>query len=209
MKNFKSFAITIRPPFLTEEDIDRFLNLTRSMCSAHTIITEKEDEQRHIHAQWFTLKETQTFNIWRAIIRKLGEDWEHPKVACKVKVAYNSGWMDTYMNKGDSTRIIEDTVQTEMTEYFPPEIETRKRQAADGFYNRLEELWKEYMGTEVPTEERGGNTDCFLSSMMYDKRKIRVMDPKRARTTYVNLSRYINRHTGTTAFDMNVNDFNC
>jgi len=113
------------------------------------------------------------------------------------------------MAKGDDTVIIEDTVQTEMTDYFPPEIEARKRQAADGYYNRLEELWKEYMGTEIPTEDRGGNCDCFLSSMMYDKRKIRVMDPKRARTTYVNLARYINRHTGTTAFDMNIAEFNC
>lgn len=210
MKEFKTFGVTVNPPFLTDQTVDNFVNLSETLCEGYTIITEKKEEQRHIHALWVTKKPTRSEIMYKAIVRKLGKDWEFPKVACKVKPAYNKDFRDNYMKKGDDTVVVADTWQSHMEDYYPGDITTRRNHATDGYMNKLEELWKEYMGQEIPSEKRGGNTDCFLSRMMFVERRIKTInDPRKARQIYVTLARYINKHEGPTGFDTAVMDFNC
>lgn len=196
-----SFAVTHRPRGgITDDDISLFTKWCRKQCAYFFVITEKEDEARHLHAALFLKKKTSHSNVANTILRvfKNLDVEERSVLRSGIKAMYNSDFITSYMEKGDDTVVIERNLPEVSTldSYFADVPDKRKRgpSAADPFYANLEKLWWEF---KRPIEETNpSNLRNFLMNMMNKERRIRVIsDNRKIFQISCALSRYINQET--------------
>lgn len=181
MSKVKTFAVTIRPKNgITDSQIRTFVSYVKRKCEYYFVITEKEEDERHIHSGLVFKKETTTSNVCTEILRlyKELEDDERKVLRNGVKVMYNKDFIDNYMHKGDNTVIIEKNLPEShhLESYFPPPKKARTESYALNHHRTMksyESLWLEYRAPHVEI-----HTDVvrdFLFDMQYNKRRIGLL----------------------------------
>lgn len=177
----KTFAVTIRPKDgITDTQIKTFVSYAKRKCEYYYIITEKEDDERHIHAGLFYKKETQRSNITielSRLFKDLSPD-ERKVLMQGVKVMYNNDFISKYMNKGDSTTIVESNLPEigTLESFYPPPLPTgteRKHLNHHSLMKQYEVLWNTYRAPHV--EIITSNVRDFLFDMQYNKRTIGLL----------------------------------
>jgi len=197
----RSYCITFRPHGgVTDKQISTLSRWIKKSSEYYFVITEKEDEARHIHASIFLNKKTTRSNLTITLSRLFKELTHEEKAVFNrgIKAQYNSDFITEYMNKGDDTVVIERNLPEIATldKYFAEVPDKRKKgpKTTDPFYANLEKLWFEH---KRPIEEcNPSNLRNFLMDMMNNKRLIRVIaDNRKIFSISCALSRYINRET--------------
>ncbi len=197
--SFLSFAITIRPlQGVTDDDVSIFNLWVSKHAEYYYIVTEKEDEERHIHAGVFLKKKKSHSNMNLDMVRlfkRLSPD-EKSVLRKGVKIMYNRDFLDNYMTKGDSTVIISRNLPEEsFLEGFDwPVLKKKGPSAADPYFAKLEELWYEHKSPIW--EVNPANCRHFLADLMYNKRILKcITDNRKVYQTSCTLSRYINKES--------------
>ena len=70
MSKFKTFCFTHRPRSgVTDEDVQKLVAYIRKKAEYWYVITEKDDDERHIHSCFIMKKETKRCNIATELTR--------------------------------------------------------------------------------------------------------------------------------------------
>lgn len=178
----KTFAYTIRPRGgISDSDIVKFHEYLRKKADYYYLVTEKEDDERHIHACCIRKKAVTRANASTELTRLFKElDADEKKVLLQGLKVWSSREFLDYMNKGDSTVVIAENLPEAgcLESYFPVtnvNSSTKKLQH-HALMERLESLWHKHVPPHwaVNTE----NVRHFLTEMQYDKREIGLMNDK-------------------------------
>ena len=215
-QKYSCFAFTLRPrDGIRDTDISVISKRLLPSCQYYHIITEKLEEERHIHGcvilsapkdiSYFN-KRMKTFFSYL-----IDEDRAVWKVAYKGKPWYNEDWYVNYCNKDDNTVVIFNKMCTQderLSLYVDVQVQDRSSRAADPYFARLEKMWDEqkysvvYDSTPVPLGyTRYISKMCtlqeierFLATNMYDLRTLRcVQDSRKLRRICHTLYHYITR----------------
>lgn len=203
MSKFISYSLTLRPRGgITEDDLNLLKKITVKYCLYWFIITEKEDESRHIHAALYLKKET-TVSAFNQMMKRVFEGTFLEResiwgVAYKAKPMYNDDFVSKYMTKGDKTVEVDSHIPdlVERCSYYR-DIPTKKvgKQTGDPYFAKLEKLYFEYCpkGKLAPsTEPTLQEMESFMCRMMFKERRIRVItDSRKMRRTCKCLRQYI------------------
>ena len=189
--------------------IDEYLK----KCDYYLVITEKEEEQKHIHACFFLKEERElkVFNrYWKRKYQYMLDEqrgiWKYLYVG---KPVYNDDWISKYLKKNDQTKVIYSKIPSKddrLPYYRDIEIQDQKTRSADPYFNKLERLWEE--NDQFGSREENGFTirECnlyvierFLCYLMFDARVIKpVQNAARMRRLCKTLVMYIKKsHTYT------------
>lgn len=185
-----SYSITLRPKGgILDSDIDLLKKFTVKYCKFYMIITEKKDDERHVHAALYLKKEQQQGHFNRTIKNVFCRMFEEREsiwgVAYKGKPMYNDDFVSKYMQKDDDTVVVEshlpdivercsyyrDTPAKEKVEYY-----------ADPYYQKLKKLYVETVPEgKIGPDMRPSNEDMhkFLYDLMYKHYKIKVISDHR------------------------------
>lgn len=197
---YKSFALTVRPrDGATSAHDDLLCKFVRKQCDYYYIISEKLDDERHLHCGIFLKKAVKRADFTTVIKRvfKAFDDEEKRVLNQGVKIMYNYDFIQNYLDKDDDTEVILKNLPEEshLESYWPPSKEQEKakaKAAVDKYYANLEYLWFQHQ----PVAHEVNYHECakFLSDLMYNKRLIRVMrDDKAIAQCAKHLSRYIRK----------------
>jgi len=192
---YKTYAITVRPRAgITDDQVDRLSTWIRKQCEYYHVVTEKKDEQRHLHAALFLKTSKERKNVISMLLNQMKDlDGEERTVLRKgVKLMYNMDYIDNYLDKDDETVKVISNLPDKYLGF--PEKEDSLDRKADPYYAKLEKLWYEHQHTGV--EVCGQTCRDFLYDLMYNKRLIRIIaDDKRIMQVARHLMRYLKKAT--------------
>lgn len=195
-KKHTTYAITHRPKNgVTEDDIETIVKWCSKKCKYYKVITEKDHDERHIHAAVFLTEPTCRSNVVKSVMRLYPDLAPEEKMVLRqgIKVSGSAQWLD-YLAKGDSTKVIQDNLpERKHLEgfYEQPDLPLKVRKNLS-YYGRLEKLWYEHVDPDKVQNPE--NCRHFLFNMMYNKRLIDVIrDDKTIIQTSRHLARYLNR----------------
>lgn len=182
---FTTFAITIRPRSgVTENDIIKYSVFVKKHCKYYYIITEKQEDERHIHsALFFNIPKTRS-NICTYLCRLFKDlDSQEKSILQKgVKILYSNSFLVEYMNKGDGNIVIERNLPELdiLDNYYPPKPKTKENARRLNMHATMEEyerLWRTHMSSLV--EVNTSTVRDFLFDMQYNQRVIGLLDDKK------------------------------
>lgn len=201
LPSIRSYAVTFRPHGgVTDKQIDDFTAFCGKYCTYYSIVTEKEDDERHIHAGLFLKKKVDRSSFCTQLIRKFPDlSYDEKAVLRKgIKFMYNIDFVKNYMDKDDDTVVVANNLPETATldSYFAEVPNPKKRgpSSADPYYSNLEKLW--YLHKRPEDECNPNNIRHFLMNMMNKERIIRVIsDNRKVFSLSCALARYINEET--------------
>lgn len=197
---YKSYGLTVRPRDGATGAHDTILvSFLRKYGEYWYCVSEKVDDERHLHAGVFLKKATTRSNVTIMLKRAFKdlEDDEKRVLARGVRIMYDMNFIEEYMNKDEDIEIISDNMAEPayLEGYWPPakdQDRAKAQSATDKYYAKLECLWYEHQSPGV--EVRYENVCAFLSRMMNKERLIRVIsDDKKLKSTAQALARYIRK----------------
>lgn len=182
---FTTFSVTVRPRSgISDSQVKVFCDFVKKHCKYYYVITEKEDDERHIHsALFFKVSKTRS-NLCNYLTRLYKDfDTEEKSVLLKgVKILYSNDFITGYMDKGDDTVVIERNLPevSMLEQYYPPKpVSTKatRRLNMHATMEQYETLWRQHMS---PLHEVNTSTvRDFLFNMQYNVRVIGLMDDKK------------------------------
>lgn len=205
MSKYQSFAITFRPRNgVTDKHITKFMKYVRRTCTYYHVVTEKSNEERHLHAGLFLTAAKLKANVITDLKRldPTLDDEEKRNINRGVRIQYNLDFIQNYLDKDDDTVVIGSNLPEKgrLESYWPPMEEQRlamAQKATDKYYANLEALWYQHTPPNQPVTKE--NCVMFLGDMMFNERKIRVMrDDKHIKNVAVMLTRYLTKETRLT-----------
>lgn len=220
MTKVKALAITLRPRGgITDDDIAMFLNIVLDRTDWLHVITEKTDEERHIHAALYLKRETTVSAFTQTLKRKFEKSFDERKSIWKyatvVRTMYNDDFLSKYLideniegakSEDESvvleTKLPDEEVRASYYSDVPPRKKTRPH--GDAYYLKLEKLYYEHAKqicedddcmchtlspSDKPTLEQ---IERFLCRMMYKERRLNVIsDSRKMRRVCKNLRCFI------------------
>lgn len=148
--SYRSFGITLRTKVgINNSHIKEFERWLKKQ-PYYAYVFEKEEEERHIHAQiWLTEPRTRG-NIKkpldRHIINNYAKDEFVLRFASNVRIAYNNEFLDEYLQKENSFELYNPPPDEEIYDYYPTEEEQeavqQRAKSKNGWLLELEALWK-------------------------------------------------------------------
>lgn len=210
------YSFTLRPrDGIKPIDISTIEKRLLPKCSYYHIITEKLDDERHIHGA-VILQEPQNVSYFNKRMKTFfkyitDEDRGIWKYAYKGKPWYNEDFYVKYLQKDDNTIVLYHKMCSEedrLPLYIDIQIEDRSSKAADPYFAKLERLWNEgpYEIVYDHTPNALGRIsypsknatlrviERFFAISMYDKRILRcVQDPRKLRRLCHTLYHYITK----------------
>ena len=196
--NCQSYALTIRPlDGITDDQIAKVTKWIKKKSTYYHVVTEKTGSARHLHAGLFLPKAIPRSNICQCLKQLLKEltDTEKKVMLQGVKIMYNMDFISNYLNKDDSTVVIESHLPEKgfLESWFPPKPTPQVKAAKCSlYYHELEQLWHKH---QSPSEEINSVT-CrhFLFKMMYSLRVLPVIrDDKQIVQVSRHLTRWLNK----------------
>lgn len=183
--SYSTYAVTVRPRAgISDADISLFSKFVKKHCLFYYVITEKLDDERHVHSALVLKKPKTRSNLACALVRlfKHFDDDEKSVLQKGLKILYNYDFVQNYMNKGDDTVVIESNLPEAsfLESYFPPKPESNpyvRRLAYHELMVTYEGYWRQYMSvTDVVNTQ---TVRDFLFRLQYKERVIGLMDDKR------------------------------
>lgn len=185
MDKFSTYSVTVRPRSgITDEQVEKFCKWVKRNCKYYYVITEKTEDERHIHSALFLNVPKKRSNVSQMLLQLFkGLDPEERSVLQKgVKILYSNSFISDYMDKGDDTVVIERNLPELgcLESFYPPKPTTPsqvRRLNMHATMEQYENLWREHMSpiAEVNT----ATVRDFLFDMQYNKRVIGLMDDKK------------------------------
>lgn len=197
MSKFSTYSITFRPRNGVDDDqIKRFDKWVRKQSIHYHVVTEKQDDKRHIHAAVVLNRPLTRSNVSTALSRLYPSlDSSEKRHAWCLKVWYNNDWLSEYLDKDDDTVVVCSCLPEigHLESFYPPKEDVSTRTArCSVYYHRLESLWYEHQATEVAVNTV--NVRHFLFRMMYSLRVIDVIrDDKGIIQVARHLTRFLNK----------------
>lgn len=218
-EKYAAWAITLRPfNGITDDDImkchDRILKMNTII--GYKIITEKKDDERHIHFSLYYTHEqdgSDVRKVWVRLFRDSFDSRHHYGNSqfgrsCVCKSMYNDDWVTKYLEKNDDTVIISDKLppKAERLKCYKDRVGIKNSgPKGDRFYLKLEQLWLEHRGPIPPQSIHCVNR--FLADMMYKKRTINcISNLRRLRSVMHTLFSFIRRSDSIFFFDNGFDD---
>jgi hypothetical protein len=197
-----TFAITLRPRNgINDTQVEVITSWIKKHSTYYYVITEKLNEERHVHAAVILKKEILRSNLCTALLRlDLGLcDDEKPVFRTGIKSMYNKDFITKYMSKGDDTVVIAENLpeSAHLDSYFTLPVPKKGPSAVDPFYANLEKLWWVHQspGFEINTV----NCRDFLFNLQYNLRLIKVLpDDKKIIQVARHLTRYLKKEKFST-----------
>lgn len=185
MDKFNTFAVTVRPRSgVSNAHINLYTEWVKKYAEYYYIVTEKFDDERHIHSAVFLKKKVARSNVCTMLLRLFKDlDSDERSVLQKgVKVLYSNSFLVEYMNKGDSTVLVERNLpELSVLEcYYPPKpacAPTGRRLNMHSTMEEYERLWRIHVSSLV--EVNTSTVRDFLFDMQYNKRVIGLLDDRR------------------------------
>lgn len=181
MNSFKTFAVTIRPRSgITDAQIQAF---TKFFCKGRTdysyVVTEKVDNERHLHAA-IVLKQPSSLSNFVTRVIRIYKDFdpdEKSNLRKSIKIWYSDDFLD-YLKKGDDTVVIHSNLPEAgfLQSFYPPKPEKKGTYSGlhmHGTMQQYERLWHEHVATHV--EINTMNVRDFLYRMQYEVRVIGLL----------------------------------
>jgi len=204
---------TLRPTTgISDEDLKSVKAFLTKNCDYYHVITEKLDEERHVHTAIILKDEDTIKNFNRKAKRwfqyivdqQRGLYLNGGKGLFNSGVWYNEDWYGKYCAKGDNTVVHFDRMcdEAERSGYYKdiPEEERRSTSTADPYLAKLERLWiedGESLCRSVATGEVNIRNSCvrisrWISKKCFKDRVLRVIyDERRMRRTVKMLCCYL------------------
>lgn len=185
MDRFKTYSLTVRPRSgITDLQIAKFCKWVKKHCEYYYVITEKLEDERHIHsALYFKVSKTRS-NVSQMLLQ-LYKDFEPDEKSVLqkgVKILYSNSFLVEYMDKGDNTVVVERNLPELriLDSYYPPKPitpSTARRLHMHATMEQYENLWRIHMSSL--TEVNTSTVRDFLFDMQYNKRVIGLLDDKK------------------------------
>ena len=193
---YKSYSITLRPKSgIIDDDITMVKKITLKYCKFYHIITEKEDDERHIHGAMY-LQKSMTSSAFNQMFKRLlctsfekrDSVWRYAYSAHNM---YNDDFVTKYLNKGDSTVTIMNKLPDllERNEYYADTVVPVRSlsRSADPYFKKLYDLYFESIprvGTLAPSRNPTlQELEHFMCTLMFDQpdglSKIRIIRDER------------------------------
>lgn len=185
MDKFTTFSITIRPRSgITDEQIRKFVKWVKKNSEFYFVITEKLEDERHVHSALFLKSAKSRSNVSQCILQLFKDfDPAEKSVLQKgVKILYSNSFIVEYMDKGDDSVVIERNLpeMDVLDNFYPPkpvsQVATR-RLNLHATMEQYESLWRTHVSSLV--EVNTSTVRDFLFDMQYSKRVIGLMDDKK------------------------------
>lgn len=182
---FTTYAITVRPRSgVSDADVILFTAFAKKYCEYYYIITEKDDDERHIHSALY-LKASKTRSNVCTLLTRLFKHFEKDELSVLqkgVKILYSNSFLTDYMNKGDNTVVVERNLpeMDVLDNYYPPKpvsTQATRRLNMHATMEQYESLWRTHVSSLV--ECNTASVRDFLFDMQYNKRVIGLMDDKK------------------------------
>lgn len=210
---FRSFGITIRPrDGITDDCVKNVVKYLNRHPQYAVAVLEKEDTERHLHAQVWYDDPKYKGDIKKQLVRivsnsKLVHEWDLPQKqhTIFVKIAYKD-WYNDYLLENDlkidSPNILINNPPLETDGFYPTQDEQDKVQAiatsVDPRFAKLEQDCLVYLNGSAITLR---NIAVYLSFAMYVERSIKVVIHKRDRTALAqSLYAYMKKEINTEMF---------
>jgi len=197
---YRAYAITVRPKNGLHGAYAEELEKKIKKHSHYVYNYEEENEARHLHGVLFyeePKRKSDIQKLLKRIAEKHDPNWgpaSQKVLSGGVKIAYNDGWMDNYIQKDSEAENYQPPDNTD--EYYPTQEEQDKvlnrATAKDSYYNNLKEMWgnKELIGdTHIESTVEIGK---WYYDQMYKSKTIPVIsDPKRFKQNIKALASYL------------------
>lgn len=196
MAQSKSFGITVRTRVgMNEKFIGNFDTWIKKQTYG-AYVFEKEDAERHIHAQIWLSEERTKGNVMKPLRKMLDRcylpDEYIAKHAICIKPAYNDDFIDEYCQKDNNLEFA--NIPDNTSEYYPSEEEQAKFMELSEnkkhwtVWKELERLWNEHGYTGINEY----SVAKFLAVMMFEKKLIKVeMDDRKRRQLCTTFTAYL------------------
>ncbi|AXH74932.1 MAG: putative replicase [Cressdnaviricota sp.] len=209
---YRSWAVTIRPlnGIQVESKLEDALIRWFKKQDYCFVVSEKEDEARHIHAQiWLNdARDKGTINKSLERIQSANDsDWSPAsKLVLRrgTKIAYNDDFVENYLNKCESN-ILVNSPPLDSSGFYPSKEEQekvrRKSNAVDQKFHRWSEDFKEWATTHnLISPYSLIDVSRFMGDMFFQSKKYQVIVDHKSRVQNCKcLYHYIN---STTSFNM-------
>jgi hypothetical protein len=213
---YLSYSITLRPcGGIIQEDIKSLCKIIKKYCKYAYAITEKEGEERHIHAALYLNKEksVSAFNqiMKREFFISVVERESIWGVCYKGKPMYNDSFVNDYLinqvkdgkGKTDKVEVLYENLppNEKRLEYYK-DIVPRKvnRNTGDPYFAKLERMYYEHIEHNELAPDRQPtlqDMEHFICEMMFKHRRIKVItDSRKMRRVCKCLQRYIMKSIG-------------
>lgn len=182
---FKTYAITIRPRSgISDQQIQKFSKWVKRNCEYYYVITEKTEDERHVHSALFLKTPKKRSNVSQCIVQLFKDlDPEEKSVLQKgIKILYSNSFIESYMDKGDDTVVIERNLPevSHLECFYPPNPlapTAVRRLHLHSIMEQYEQFWLQYRS---PLDEVNTSTvRDFLFDLQYNKRVIGLLDDKK------------------------------
>lgn len=184
MTKFTTFAVTIRPRSgVTDCDIQLFADYVRKHCQFYRIVTEEEDDSRHIHSALYFKTDLSLSNL-KLTLKRLFKHFDREEqinINRSVKILYNNDWID-YIDKCNDRVVIENNLPELacLESWYPPKPDVKSYERRLYMHDTMqsyEKYWLEYMSSTAIV-----NTSVvrdFLFALQYKHRVIGLLDDKK------------------------------
>ena len=148
--SYRSFGITLRTKVGINEghikDFERWLKKQ----DYYAYVFEKENEERHIHAQIWLEKPRTKGNVKKRLDEHIIKNYEREdyvlQYAAKPKIAYNNEFLDCYCSKENAFELYNPPPDDIIYDFYPSEEEQeevqKRAKSKNGWLLELESLWK-------------------------------------------------------------------
>lgn len=194
-EKYHAFAVTIRPKGGVQ-DVTQLVAFVRSMYQYYKIVSEMEDDARHLHIAGIAKREATISSHnqkwkrkWKDVFEEDGSIWS---VAFCGKIWYNMDWASKYCEKKGASIIEDNLPERANIETYFKDVQTKKNNVASPYYQRLEDLWYQWAPPQMDVTLE--NVNEFIHDMECISRRIRIIpDPRRRKSTIYALCRYISK----------------
>ena len=106
---YQSYAITVRPLDGATSEHDNLMSaFVQKYCEYYYIVSEKLDDERHLHCGIFLKKPLTRSNLGvmlKRVFKNLADDEKRVLVG-GIRIMYNIDFIRTYLDKDDETELI-------------------------------------------------------------------------------------------------------
>lgn len=208
----RAIAITFRPTLgITDDTINRIIDLLLPFCEYYHFVTEKFGVERHLHAALFLIDAYECKYFTKKIkptVLKIVENCKDGSIykrAYKAKSIYNDDWLNRYCKKDTDVQVYKTFLPKDRAKLPDYYRETIIRKFNDTLHSDFEKAFLEH---EPKLDITAGNVEMFLCKQMYSLRTRRcILEPRKMKNLVHSLTSYILRrehyhwHSGQTLID--------
>lgn len=206
----RSIAITFRPTLgITDDTINRIIDLLLPFCEYYHFVTEKFGVERHLHAALFLIDAYECKYFTKKIkseILKIVENCKDGSIyrrAYKAKSIYNDDWLNRYCKKDSDVKVCKTFLPKDRSKLPDYYRETLVKRFKDSVHSEFEEailaLYPERLSRGYTEQFTAPEVEQLLCTQMYiDRTRRPIQEPRKMKNLIYSLLSYINKKNSYT-----------